>query len=640
MNAGKLPSGYEAVGRSFGEDFGWSEGIFSDRAVTDELVPEERGPRGGVVLRTRRWVEDSPSLDGTQATVGTYDRVEGTLVRCPSRAVNVEVRACLASADGNAQTGSLMVDGFAVASCTVPAEGVVEVEATAPLTRRACEVTWAPELGPSAGDAVSSPVRDEAAAVVELVSLSVEERPREMAGERTVFIASDSLAQTYTDAVRPQAGWGEYLARYLGIEPCLVEHDARFGYAAATRYTGGDGTRSVVNAAMAARSARSFIAEGKLGQVLSLLGPGDVLLIQFGANDATRARPLRYSSPAEFMAFLERYIDSARDRGAIPVVVTPPPRYRFDAAGAPLADFVPYAEAERELCRRTGTPCIDLAAEGARVLSELGPQHARALYLKLSAGQYPAYPEGVDDSTHLSQLGARVFARIVAKGVSGSADGFEFHDEEAPAALEAPRHLAARSHDDGDDPCLDLSWEGVPGAAFYTVARRGGDAGCVVVLEPRFRDQVEPGRPDAVTYEVQAWGGRLSGPAAVIEAVHAFAAEGRDRARHIVGVDLYEVDAANIADSIGFSVRFRALAGVSGYRVLARNAQTGQRLVLGRIAVDEVDGLHGYRVTREPGWRIFVEGDGKDGLCTSDEIELPWAPPDAEHARASWEVPF
>lgn len=640
MDAGKLPNDYEVVDRSFGENFGWSEGIFSDRAVKDEAVPAERGPHGGIVLRTRRWVEDSPSLDGTQATVGTYDRVAGAYVRCPARAVNVAVRARLASPDGEARAGSLMVDGFAVAPCVVPAAGVVEVEAMVPLTRRACEVTWAPKLEEPAEGGTSSPLCAEATAAVELVSLSVEECPHASTGARTVFIASDSLAQTYADAVRPQAGWGEYLARYLGIEPCLVEHDARFGYEVATRYTGGDGTHSVVNAAMAARSARSFIAEGKLGQVLSLLEPGDVLLIQFGANDATRARPLRYSSPADFADFLARYIDSARDRGAIPVIVTPPPRYRFDVAGAPLADFVPYANAERELCERTGTPCIDLAVEGARVLSELGPRHARALYLKLSAGQYPAYPEGVDDSTHLSLLGARVFARIVAKGLSASVDGFEFHDEEVPRSLGAPCHLGARAYDGGDDPCLDLSWDGVSGAAFYTVARRGDDAGCAVALEPRFRDQVEPDRPGSVTYEVQAWCGQLSGPVAVIEVTHTFEAKGRDRAHHIAGVDLYEVDAAHIADSIGFSVRFRALEGVSGYRVIARNAQTGQRLVLGRIATGEVDGLHSYRVTREPGWRIAVEGDGGDGPCISDEVELPWAPPDAAHARASWEVPF
>ena len=635
----RLPAGAAVLTRSYEGECGWTDGLFHDRRPVDALAALTDS-----VLRTRRVVEDCPSLDGTRATVGTFERLYGDFVRMPSASVNVRVRATVSAAPGEGPSRViLMVEDARTACADVPADGAgtAVLEATVALTRRRCDVAFASEVEPA--PAVGAPracvVRGESCCAVRLVSLEVERVEAGPSERPAVFIASDSLAQTYPEEVRPQTGWGEFVARYLSDGPLVVSHDPSFGYAAATRYEDPHGT-VVVNAAMAARSARSFIAEGKLSQLLMRIRPGYVLVFHFGANDATRARPLRYDSPEEFEGFLARYVDAARDRGAKPVIVTPPPRHDFDGAGRLTVDFAEYADVERAYCAREGVDLIDLSLEGAAAVSAMGPERSRALYMKLSAGQYPNHPDGIDDSTHLSSLGARTFGRIVARGLARAVDAYGFRDDRPGPLPAKPGHLAARVVDAGGRGSVLLTWDPDPAASYYAVTRKpeGAETASVATaLEPRFVDPVAPGRPDTVSYEVVAWRGEASGPAAGVAVRHAFEGLG-DAGRRLGGMDLYEVDTAGIADRIAFSVRFNAHPGVASYRVVAHNAQTDQLTSLGTIEAGQVDGLHSYGVSRESGWEIYVEGEGADGLYRSDARQLPNEPPAG--GKSSWEVPF
>lgn len=663
----RLPAGMQVLERGYEGPCAWEGGIFRDREEVLSVRAAERGARGGIVLRTRRVVEDSPSLDGARATVGTFDRLYGRLVRVPSRSVNLRVSLGLASVDGTACRVRLVADGALRQVVDVPAEGLVEASIEVALTRRGLDVSAAPELVvPASAEAASEPVvRAEGTCAVELVSLEaapVAQAPSVPAAagrpsacpdaassapvslaRPTIYIASDSLAQTYGAAVRPQTGWGEALARYLGQGACVVEHDARFDYEQATRYVPASGAL-VVNAAMAGRSARSFIAEGKLAQVLACVRPGDVLVFQFGANDATRARPLRYATPSAFEGLLDRYVTAARDRGATPVVVTPPPRHNFDAAGRLTIDFAEYADVERAYCAREDVALVDLSARAGEMVAGLGPERSRALYMKLSAGQYASHPDGIDDSTHLSPLGARTFGRIVAQGLAAVVPGLSFTDDAPSGEPVAPAHLQARVDDVGARPGVRLFWDADPAATYYTIDRfEGKDGSCaparMTALLPDFFDVAAPGRVRQVRYVVRAWRGNAAGPVSEVSVTHEFAT-GAAAERRITGMDLYEVDAAGIADRINFSVRFNARPGVDEYRVLARNVRTGQITALGTIGAACVDGLHSYGVSREPGWQVYVEGSSADGPCLSDAAELPCHAVDAATARSSWEVPF
>lgn len=89
----------------------------------------------------------------------------------------------------------------------------------------------------------------------------------------TVYIASDSTAQTYSSGYHPQAGWGQKLSSYF-----------------TSRIT-------VANRAIGGRSSRSFIEQGRLAAIQAVIRPGDYLFVQFGHNDATVGNAERYTPP-------------------------------------------------------------------------------------------------------------------------------------------------------------------------------------------------------------------------------------------------------------------------------------------------------------------------------------------------------
>ena len=195
-----------------------------------------------------------------------------------------------------------------------------------------------------------------------------------------VFIASDSTAQDYGQERYPQQGWGMMLR-------CAFD----------------DGV-TVENRAVAARSTRSFIAEGRLDAIARDIRAGDTLLIQFGHNDANRDKPERYAPVADYQGYLRRYIDVARQAGAQPVLLTPVTLRKFtDRRVAP--SFPEYAQAVRQVAAETRTPLIDLDVLSARWVERAGVERSKALYLP--------------DDVHFSELGARGVANLVAGALAG-----------------------------------------------------------------------------------------------------------------------------------------------------------------------------------------------------------------------------
>jgi len=75
---------------------------------------------------------------------------------------------------------------------------------------------------------------------------------------------------------------------------------------------------------------QSFVEEGRLDSILSVIKPGDYLFIQFGHNDADISKPERYSAPyTTYKEYLRKYVDGARQKGAIPVLITPVARLNY-----------------------------------------------------------------------------------------------------------------------------------------------------------------------------------------------------------------------------------------------------------------------------------------------------------------------
>ncbi|MEO5774315.1 MAG: rhamnogalacturonan acetylesterase [Sphingomicrobium sp.] len=209
-----------------------------------------------------------------------------------------------------------------------------------------------------------------------------------------IFIASDSTAQTYAADRYPQQGWGAFLQ-------CALDKEV-----------------TVENRAIAARSTRSFINEGRLDKIAQDIRVGDSLLIQFGHNDQNKAKPERYASVPDYKMFLRRYIDVARKAGAQAVLLTPVTQRKF-VDGHVVASFPDYSGAVREVARETRTPLIDLEQLSGRWVERAGPEASKAYFLYYPYGAVPGFPAAVADETHFSELGARGVADIVAGGLAG-----------------------------------------------------------------------------------------------------------------------------------------------------------------------------------------------------------------------------
>lgn len=211
----------------------------------------------------------------------------------------------------------------------------------------------------------------------------------------TILIASDSTAASYGADRYPQVGWGQMLS--CGLSP----------------------TVRVANHAMGGRSTRTFLSEGRWERLLADMLPGDTVLIQFGHNDQARGKPERWApAQTDYRNNLLRFIWDVRTAGGIPVLVTPVARRNFGADGKAVADYPDYSGVMRTLARDLHVPLIDLESLSRSWLDRAGPEAAKAYYLHYRAEDgIAAFPKGVTDNTHFSEVGGRQVANLVAGGL-------------------------------------------------------------------------------------------------------------------------------------------------------------------------------------------------------------------------------
>jgi pectinesterase len=205
-----------------------------------------------------------------------------------------------------------------------------------------------------------------------------------------VYVAGDSTASTYVTSYHPRAGWGQALQLFLTPNA------------------------TVVNVAKSGASSKSFIDLGRLDHILGLIKSGDYLLISFGHNDEKTDDPTRYTIPATtYKSYLSQYVDKAKAKGAIPVLITPVERRRFSSAGVATTSHGAYPAAMRELATAKNVPLIDLSASSLALWNKLGVEGTKSHFLILAAGKSANYPSGVEDNTHFQAHGAIEVARLI-----------------------------------------------------------------------------------------------------------------------------------------------------------------------------------------------------------------------------------
>lgn len=218
-----------------------------------------------------------------------------------------------------------------------------------------------------------------------------------------VYLIGDSTIANKEKRAYPETGWGMPFTYFF------------------------DSTIAVDNRAKNGRSTKSFMAEGLWQPVMDNLQEGDYVLIQFGHNDEGKEKIGRYTTPEEFKTNLARFVQDARIKKAIPILITPVARRQFDAAGGVKESHPVYADAVRGTARELNVPLIDLDEKSKILLQQFGPEASKWLYNYLEPNEHPNYPEGKKDDTHFSELGARRMAELVLAEIKNLKLGLADH---------------------------------------------------------------------------------------------------------------------------------------------------------------------------------------------------------------------
>lgn len=179
----------------------------------------------------------------------------------------------------------------------------------------------------------------------------------------------------------------------------------------------------LVNLARGGRSTRTFFQEGRWRKVYENLQKNDLVLIQFGHNDAAESKTERYVPLEGFKEFLRFYSELVKSKGAIPVLLTPVAR-NYPWKDGVLEDVHgDYDIAVKEVALETKTLLLDLNNRSRVFFTKEGKEKSSTAYfMNFSAGIYEAYPEGSNDNTHFQTKGAEAVAQLVFDGLKALAD--------------------------------------------------------------------------------------------------------------------------------------------------------------------------------------------------------------------------
>jgi lysophospholipase L1-like esterase len=197
----------------------------------------------------------------------------------------------------------------------------------------------------------------------------------EKADVPTIFILGDS---TVCDQSRePWNSWGQMLPRFFQQGVSLANH------------------------AESGESLRSSLSAHRLDKVLSLMKSGDYLLIQYGHNDMKERGP-DIGAFTSYTADLKKFVDGARSKGGIPVLITSMNRKSFDSSGKVTNTLGDYPDAVRKLAREQNVPLIDLN------------EMSKTLYEAIGRGNID---KAFVDGTHHNAYGSYELARCVVEGI-------------------------------------------------------------------------------------------------------------------------------------------------------------------------------------------------------------------------------
>ncbi len=116
---------------------------------------------------------------------------------------------------------------------------------------------------------------------------------------------------------------------------------------------------AIANHAESGESLKSSYGAKRLDKVLSLMKPGDYLLIQYGHNDE-KEKGEGIGAFTSYKASLRQFVQAAKAKGGNVILINPMHRRNFGADGKVVNSHGDYPEAVRQAAAEENVPFIDL----------------------------------------------------------------------------------------------------------------------------------------------------------------------------------------------------------------------------------------------------------------------------------------
>ncbi len=92
-------------------------------------------------------------------------------------------------------------------------------------------------------------------------------------------------------------------------------------------------------------------------------------------------------------------------------------RRKFDSTGKVVGTHDVYAQITRDVAKEENVVLFDMDKKTQALYQQFGEKNSALLFMQLKKGEHPNYPEGKDDNTHFSELGARLVAQLVLEEI-------------------------------------------------------------------------------------------------------------------------------------------------------------------------------------------------------------------------------
>ena len=211
---------------------------------------------------------------------------------------------------------------------------------------------------------------------------------------KRIFLAGNSTV--VDQAGEPFAAWGQMIPVFF--QPGKV---------------------TVANYAESGETLKAFRGERRLAKILSLMREGDYLFIEFAHNDQKPGG--NHLDPfTTYKETLKYYINEARSKKAIPVLVTSMHRRKFDDNGKIVNTLEDYPEAVRQTGAEENVPVIDLNAMSKTLYEAWGPDRSLKAFVHYPANTFPDQTTELKDNTHFSPYGGYQLAKCVVQGLKSN----------------------------------------------------------------------------------------------------------------------------------------------------------------------------------------------------------------------------